>query len=100
MSDVQIETKEIGGVNYVLKLIPTMSALSIVHKLETSGPTPEVIFEVVNKGANIGSVTIDQKKFDKQFAGKLKELMELFMAILQYNNMAPEVEGNDQGSNE
>lgn len=100
MSD-ELNTKEIGGTTYTLKLFPTMTALNIINKLEKHGFSPEVIFEVVSKGAGIGSVGIDQKKFDKHFMGKIKELMELFSEILKFNNLFPEVEGeegNESGS--
>lgn len=101
MSDVEIKTVEISGKAFVLKLIPTMSALSIVQRLEREGFTPEVIFDVVSKGAMIGSVNITQKKFDEVFAGKIKELMELFAEVLKYNNLVPDAdEGNESGSEE
>ena len=92
---------EIGGTSYVLKLFSTTTALNVVNKLEKQGFSPEVVFEVVSKGAGIGSVAIDQKKFDKHFAGKIKELMELFGEVLKYNNLLPEGdEGNESDSDE
>lgn len=102
-NEAELVIKEIGGTSYVMKMIPTMTALGIVSKLEKHGFTPEVIFEVVSKGAAIGSASIDAKKFDKHFAGKIKELMELFAEILKHNNLFPEVEGeegNEEGSEE
>lgn len=99
--DTDVTMKEIGGTTYVMKMIPTMAALSIVSKLEKHGFTPEVIFEVVSKGAKIMSADITQKKFDEHFAGKIKELMELFAEILKHNNLFPEAEGeegNEDGS--
>lgn len=100
MSDVEMVTKEVAGKTFVLKLIPTMAALGIVNKLETQGFTPEVIFEVVSKGAKVGSVDITQKRFDEIFAGQIKALMELFAAILNHNNLFPDEgeEGNEKGS--
>lgn len=102
MSDVEMVTKEVAGKTFVLKLIPTMAALSIVNKLERQGFTPEVIFEVVSKGAKVGSVDITQKRFDEIFAGQIKALMELFAEILKYNNLFPDEgeEGNENGSEE
>lgn len=101
MSD--LVTKEIGETTYVLKLIPAMKALGIVNKLEKFGFTPEVVLEVVSSGAAIGSATIDEKRFNKQFAGKLQEAMELFAEVLKYNKLFPEAEGeegNEDGSEE
>lgn len=100
MSDVEMVTKEVAGKTFVLKLIPTMAALGIVNKLETQGFTPEVIYEVVSKGAKVGSVDITQKRFDEIFAGQIKELMGLFAEILKFNNLFPEEEGNENGSEE
>lgn len=100
---MELEIVEIGETSYSLKLFPTMAALEIINKLEKQGFTPEVIFEVVSKGATIGSVLIDRKKFDSHFRGKLKEVMELFAAILKHNKLLPEdegVEGNEEGSEE
>lgn len=100
---MELEIKEIGETSYNLKLFPTMTALEIISKLEKQGFTPEVIFEVISKGANIGSVVIDRKKFDNHFRGKLKDVMELFAAVLKYNNLFPEdeaTEGNEDGSDE
>lgn len=102
-NEAELTIKEVGGTSYVMKMIPTMTALGIVNKLEKQGFTPEVIFEVVSKGATIGSATIDIKKFDKHFAGKIKELMELFAEILKHNNLFPDAEGeagNEDGSEE
>lgn len=99
--NTDINTTQIGDSTYVLKLIPTMSALGILSKLEKFGGTPEVIFEVINKGSGIGSLSFDQKKFDKHFMGKVKDVMALFEAIMKFNNMFPEVEGeegNEDGS--
>lgn len=98
--EVELTIKEIGGTSYVMKMIPTMSALSIVSKLEKQGFTPDVIFEVVSKGAKMMSVDITPKRFDEHFAGKIKELMELFAEILKFNNLFPEEEGNENGSEE
>lgn len=81
---------EIGGTSYTLRLFPTMTGLSIVNKLERQGFAPEVVLEVVGKGATIGSVAIDEKKFNSHFRGKYAELMELFAEILKYNKMFPE----------
>lgn len=95
--------KTIGETGYALKLFPTFTALEIISKLEKFGFSPEVIFEVVSKGAAIGSVSIDRKKFDKHFQRKLPELMELFAEVLKYNNLFPEKEGdegNEEGSEE
>lgn len=93
--------KEIGETSYSLKLFPTMTGLGIVQKLEREGFSPEVVFEVVSKGASIGSLLIDRKKFDNHFRGKYGELMELFGEILKYNKIMPEVEeGNEQDSGE
>lgn len=97
-------TIEIGGTTYVLKMFPTMTGLGLISKLEKSGFTDEVILEVITKGAGIGSVNIDRKKFDEHFRGKYKELMELFAAVLKFNNLFPEAEdgeeGNEEGSGE
>lgn len=96
-------TKEIGGTTYVLKMFPTMTGLGMISKLEKNGFTDEVILEVITKGASIGSLSIDRKKFDQHFQGKYKELMELFAAVLKYNNLFPEdegEEGNEEGSEE
>ena len=92
--------KKIGDTEYVLKLFPTMTGLGIVNKLERQGFAPEVVLEVVTKGAAIGSVAIDEKKFNKHFQGKYAELMELFAEILKCNKMFPEDEGNAKDSEE
>lgn len=100
MEDV---TKDIGGTQYVLRLFPTMTGLTIVNRLEREGFSPEVVFEVVSKGASIGSIAIDRKKFDTHFRGKYAELMELFGEILLHNKMFPEAkaeEGNELDSEE
>lgn len=100
---MELEIVEIGETSYNLKLFPTMTALEIISKLERQGFTPEVMLEVVTKGATIGSVTIDRKKFDNHFKGRIKEVAELFGAILKHNNLLPEEEaeeGNEEGSEE
>lgn len=91
--------KMIGETGYALKLFPTFTALEIISKLEKFGFSPEVIFEVVSRGAAIGSVSITRKKFDEHFQRKLPDLMELFAEILKYNNLFPEKEG-DEGNEE
>lgn len=94
-------TKEIGGTTYVLKMFPTMTGLRLVQTLQREGMVPEVIREVVTKGAGIGSAGIDDKKFDIHFRGKYPELMELFAEILKYNELFPEDdEGKEEGSEE
>lgn len=100
MSDVEVVTKEVAGKTFVLKLIPTMAALGIIHKLETFGPTPEVIFDVISKGSKMGSVDITQKRFDEVFAGHIRDVHILFAEILKYNNLTSEEEGNEEGSEE
>lgn len=102
-NEAELTIKEVGGTSYVMKMIPTTAAINIVKKLETQGFSSEVIFEVINKGATIGSATIDIKKFDKHFAGKLKYATELFAEILKHNDLFPEAEGeagNEDGSEE
>lgn len=101
MSEVVI--KEIDGVGYVLKLFPAMVGLSFISRLEREGMSPEVIRDVIVKGCGIGSVNMTEAKFNTQFAGKYKPMMELFAEILQYNNLFPEAEGeegNEEGSEE
>lgn len=102
--EVENTIKEIGGTNYVMKMIPTMAALSIATRLESGQwpPAPELIFDIVTKGASIGSVTIDAKKFDSHFAGKLTDLMQLMVAVLKHNKLVPDdvEEGNEEGSEE
>lgn len=93
--------KEIDGVGYVLKLFPTMVGLNFISRLERDGMAPEVIRDVVVKGCSIGSVGMTEAKFDNQFKGKYKQMMELFAEILKYNNLFPEAEGeegNEEGS--
>lgn len=98
MEDV---TKQIGETTYTLKLFPTMTGLSIVTRLEALGTfTPEIIFEVVTKGAGIGSTVITEKKFNEHFRGRYGELMELFAEVLKHNKMFPEDEGNAKDSDE
>lgn len=99
--EVEIVVKEIGGVGFVMKYFPTMAALEILSKLDTQGFSPDVVFEVISKGCTIGSVSIDRKRFDKQFQGKIKDCMELFAEILKHNKLFPEAEeGNVEGSDE
>ena len=96
-------TKHIGGVGFTLKLFPAMVGLNVISRLEREGMTGEVIREVIVKGSSKGSVAITEKSFDSLFAGKYKEMMELFAEILQYNNLFPEAEGeegNEEGSEE
>lgn len=94
-------TKQIGETTYVLKLFPTMLGLSIINRLQAAGAhTEEIILDVVTKGATIGSVTIDRKKFDKHFQGKYKELIELFGEILIHNKLFPDVEVEGEEGNE
>lgn len=99
------EIKQIGETSYVLKLFPAMTGLSIISRIEKSGGfTEDIILEVIAKGCAIGSTSIDRKKFDKHFAGKYAEMMELFAEILKYNKLFPEAqeaegeEGNEEGS--
>ena len=101
MSEVVI--KEIGGISFSLKLFPAMVGLNVIGRLEREGMAGEVIGEVIVKGASRGSVAITEKSFDSLFAGKYKEMMELFAEILKYNNLFPEAEGeegNEEGSEE
>ena len=90
-------TKQIGETTYVLKLFPTMVGLNIINRLTTGGGayTEDIILDVVTKGAVIGSASIDRKKFDKHFSGKYSELMELFVEILKFNKLFPDVEGEE-----
>ena len=101
MSEVVI--KEIDGVSYILKMFPAMVGLSFISRLEREGMSPEVIRDVIIKGAGIGSTNITEAKFNTQFAGKYKPMMELFAEVLKYNNLFPEAEGeegNEEGSGE
>lgn len=99
--ELEVVNKEIGGVHYTMKYFPTMKALEILGKLDTHGFSPEVVFDVISNGATIGSVTLDRKRFDKQFQGKIKECMELFAECLKFNKLFPEAEeGNVDGSEE
>lgn len=101
MSEVVV--KEIDGVGYVLKLFPAMVGLSFISRLEREGMSPEVIRDVIVKGCSIGSSGMTEAKFNTQFAGKYKPMMELFAEILQHNNLFPEAEGeegNEEGSEE
>ena len=100
MSEVVI--KEIGGISFSLKLFPAMVGLNVIGRLEREGMAGEVIREVIVKGASRGSVAITEKSFDSLFAGKYKEMMELFTEILKYNNLVPEdgEQGNEEGSEE
>lgn len=101
MSDLVV--KEIDGSSFVLKLFPAMVGLSFISRLEREGMSPEVIRDVIIKGAGIGSVTMTEAKFNTQFAGKYKPMMELFAEVLKYNNLFPEAEGeegNEEGSEE
>ncbi len=98
---MEATTKEINGTTYVLKMFPTMTGLRLVQTLQREGFAPEVIREVVTKGASIGSTAIDEKKFDSHFRGKYAELMELFAEVLKYNDLFPdESEGKEEGSEE
>ncbi|MNY73336.1 hypothetical protein D3C86_2121110 [compost metagenome] len=41
--------------------------------------------DIVCKGATKGSITIDPKKFDTIFAGKINEIYELVSKVLEFN---------------
>lgn len=99
--EVELVVKEIGGVNYRMKLIPTTAAMKIMMSIgETWPPSPELILEIVSKGAAIGSVNIDSKKFDDHFAGRLQDVYKLAIEILKHNKLVPDdvEEGNVEGS--
>lgn len=101
MSDVVI--KEIDGVGYVMKLFPAMTGLGFISRMEREGMSPEVIRDVIVKGSSIGSAGMTEAKFNTQFAGKYKVMMELFAEVLKHNNLFPEAEGeegNEEGSEE
>lgn len=101
MSEVVV--KEIDGTGYVLKLFPTTTGLRIRQSLERDGLTPETMRDTVVKGCSIGSTAMTEAKFDTHFRGKYREMIELFTEILKYNNLFPEVEGeegNAEGSEE
>ena len=101
MSDVIV--KEIDGVGYVLKLFPTMTGLGFISRMEREGMSPEVIRDMIIKGCSIGSIGMTEAKFNTQFAGKYKEMMQLWVEISKYNNLFPEgegEEGNGEGSGE
>lgn len=81
------ETKEVQvqGESFIVKQFPVMVGLDIQHRLMSVGSSPELIREIICKGAQKGSVNIDEKKFDKLFKGKYKQLYELRDAVLAFN---------------
>lgn len=99
--------KEINGTAYVLKLFPTSTGLRIAQRLERAANSdtgildPEMMQEVITKGASIGSVDIDAKKFDTHFRGKYADVFELYAEVLKFNKLIPEAsEGNENDSEE
>ena len=76
---------EVGGENFIIKQLPVMVGLEIQHKLMNGGSTPELIRETICKGVQKGSASLDEKKFDKLFKGKYKQLYELFNEVLAFN---------------
>lgn len=95
------EQKEvtIGDATYYLKKFKTMKGLELQQKMmEATDPeggfnpaklSPEVIREVVVNGCSKGSITLDNKKFDDAFAGKLNEVIMLAMEIIVFNFIDP-----------
>lgn len=97
---MEFTTKEVGDTTYVMKMFPAMFGLSIVNRMEKEGGSPEIIKDVITKGATIGSVAITDAKFNTHFAGKYEDIMTLFYEILKYNKLMPDEQGNGEGSEE
>lgn len=88
MSDVKTVT--IGETTYVLKLFSAMEGWDLQARvLECWGqermPTSTLMYDIISKGAGIGSTSFDEKKFNNHFRGKLKDMNELFQEVCIYN---------------
>lgn len=108
MEQFQTKEVEVGGDTFILKKIKALPALRIQKKVYESGMIsedgvdvlkldPEVIMEIVTQGCTKGSVTIDAKKFDTLFAGKITAVYQLVSEILMYNFFS---EGEDEAASE
>ena len=96
MSD--IKTTTIGASTYTLKLFPAMEGWDIQTRVmecwqQERLPTSTLMFDVISKGAALGSVSFDEKKFNTHFRGKLQEMNQLFQEICAYNFGLEEQEG-------
>lgn len=77
--------KEVDGENYILKTFPAMTGLSIQHRMQLEGMTPELTREVIVKGCSKGSMDFDNKSFDKAFAGRYAHMFKLLGEIMKHN---------------
>lgn len=88
MSDFKEVT--IGSTTYRLKYFPALEGWDLqarVYDCEKDQrlPSSSLIFDVISKGVSIGASSIDEKKFNKHFAGKYSEILELFQEVCLFN---------------
>lgn len=100
MSNV-LEQKEvtIGGKLYILTAFPATLGLEIqmdMMNLQAEGrqASAAVVEKALTNGATLASAKLTKALIDKNFSRKYGEMMELFMAIVEFNF------GGDEGPNE
>lgn len=101
MSEVKQVT--IGATTYTLKHFPALEGWDLQARVfecdrEQRMPSSSLIFDVISKGCQIGSTGMDEKKFNKHFAGKYNEILELWQEVCIYNFGGGETEGPNEES--
>lgn len=75
---------EVLSVEYIVTKLPATKGLKVQMAL-AGELTVELIKDVIINSVSIGSVKLDDKKFDDYFSGRYNHLTELFNKVLEFN---------------
>lgn len=96
----------IGGQVYNLRKFKALDGLKVHQYVLKSGLItddginilalePDMLMEIVCKGCTKGSITLDAKKFDTEFAGRIQDVYQLTSEILGFNFADPNEQAVD-----
>lgn len=78
----------VDGETYKVVAYPAMQALKYQFDMN-DGLTPELIQEMILKGASKNGMAFTKESFDKTFTGRIPHMMKLWEAITEFNFTAP-----------
>lgn len=75
---------DVVSIDYIVTKLPATKGLKVQLKL-VEGIDVDLIKEVITSSVALGSVKMDDKKFDDHFSGRYAHLMDLFNKVLEFN---------------
>lgn len=79
----------VGKDTYTITAMTATEGLKFLDEnqevLDSGKSDVAIMRRIICKYATLGSVAIDEKKFDKHFARKYKQMRTLYMEILKFN---------------